>query len=993
MKSVDTTETADWLNVFENLFNASCAVFEDGKPSVWDYSNPDNFTSLWKTLEDGRVQKASCVLIIWSKTPSDESLLPVNTSEHISPLHWAACAAKTSSQIRVCILDLNPSAHRGEYLYEHYLTCDKSRLPWLRVVQAAHLFGEEQTSGEFHADVGPVEIEAVKKRLFPQLAPRRNLIRAGHFVDRIREELTSPKNPENRHAIANIIGPVILLGSRFNERLFDDSRSYYIKNNQVTNYQPHQTKIDHRRPLHSILRVSQLAPELANASTFVERVRKELGEVLPKNYKLRITFVDDQWSHGWYEWIKSMFPSETAFTICPDPYFLLNRIESALSKRAQAKDARFRLDLSPPMKSSGDYLDILLLDLRLFSGDLQGEEEFYGKLEHLCARFSGQLGANKAGSASRLTLLANLTALTDFSLPIVLFSSTTSRETISQLAHHRNVLTSFTKPPFLSATIAQSIPALHERFARTFFEAIRWCDLRLKCQELLALNEGDVSESTSKQPSRRTRLHIELFIDETLRTSSAAFEVGGVFAVFDSLQDADEFDDLAVSNGLRYFNGSLFFPHSPTHKILVKGEDTGAKELADAAKSFSKPLNLGFVQLRLGETRKGSETKDIQDDNQFHILLSALIELFLAESLREISHHYQTDMRNVSVSVYVATRMSETKETGNHTYQRNIEIHSFRDGNMIRSFGGRDAFPIVHSILRRHGLTDIKVERAVGICLPYEGERKSEIDRTVSRTDKQVFDFDPARDVEPLNEIKLPWFACGVVLRVPVTGQGSGSVPEFFFVAVPGIQDDVFCHKVQCQSVDLQTLRRGDYICLEVKDKYSQKRGRWELVGESVRQVAKSDYLSWYSKTFKVSEAFLDGRSVADFRPDYRALHYVADQIMRSGCANFSESLKQATFVGQFDENYEIPLQLSVEASRRLDQGYLGDALKMFSFDVLPQRSYQRPTARILIGKRIAAALGKCSAEQLAAALPTRSNANSYNRRNLWKAIPPPAGS
>ena len=36
MKSVDTTETADWLNVFENLFNASCGVFEDGKPSVWE---------------------------------------------------------------------------------------------------------------------------------------------------------------------------------------------------------------------------------------------------------------------------------------------------------------------------------------------------------------------------------------------------------------------------------------------------------------------------------------------------------------------------------------------------------------------------------------------------------------------------------------------------------------------------------------------------------------------------------------------------------------------------------------------------------------------------------------------------------------------------------------------------------------------------------------------------------------------------------------------
>ncbi len=212
MKSVEPIETADWLGVFENIFNAAHGVFEDGKVSVWDYSNPDGFTSLWKALEDGCVQKASRVLIIWSKTPVDESLFPVNTSEHVSPLHWAACAAKASSQIQVCILDLNPAAHRSQYLYEHYLTCDKSRLSWLRVVQAAHFFGEEQSSGEFRADASLVEIEVVKKRLFPQLAPKRNLTRAGHFVDRIREELTSPKNAENRHAISNIIGSMILRG-------------------------------------------------------------------------------------------------------------------------------------------------------------------------------------------------------------------------------------------------------------------------------------------------------------------------------------------------------------------------------------------------------------------------------------------------------------------------------------------------------------------------------------------------------------------------------------------------------------------------------------------------------------------------------------------------------------------------------------------------------------------------------------------------------------
>src|SRR5438132_9337974 len=68
--------------------------FEDCKIAIWDYSNPEHFNSLWNSLEDGSIQNAGEVLIVWSKTSLDESLLPVNTTGHVSPLHWVACVAE-----------------------------------------------------------------------------------------------------------------------------------------------------------------------------------------------------------------------------------------------------------------------------------------------------------------------------------------------------------------------------------------------------------------------------------------------------------------------------------------------------------------------------------------------------------------------------------------------------------------------------------------------------------------------------------------------------------------------------------------------------------------------------------------------------------------------------------------------------------------------------------------------------------------------------------
>jgi hypothetical protein len=78
------------LSILAAAFNGNGLAhgrFDNCKVAIWDYSNPEHFNILWKSLENGDVKNMSRVLVIWTKTPTDESLIPVNTVDHASPLH------------------------------------------------------------------------------------------------------------------------------------------------------------------------------------------------------------------------------------------------------------------------------------------------------------------------------------------------------------------------------------------------------------------------------------------------------------------------------------------------------------------------------------------------------------------------------------------------------------------------------------------------------------------------------------------------------------------------------------------------------------------------------------------------------------------------------------------------------------------------------------------------------------------------------------------
>jgi hypothetical protein len=191
-------------------------------------------------------------------------------------------------------------------------------------------------------------------------------------------------------------------------------------------------------------------------------------------------------------------------------------------------DARFELRLTDGPE---DCSEILLLDLRLFRRGSHDERMFIGNVAKLAQRFAtadtwsgftqSELSRAIAWSTGKheeiddttlVTLLPRVLAQTDFSLPIILFSSTGRRDIVAELDESTNILTHFSKP-FL---LRQSSPDIAERAEDSFAAAIE-CARRLVLARSLC--QRIVHAAKKNQPVERragaSLRHFEIYIDES----------------------------------------------------------------------------------------------------------------------------------------------------------------------------------------------------------------------------------------------------------------------------------------------------------------------------------------------------------------------------------------------------------------------------------------------------------------------------------------------
>lgn len=489
------------------------------------YSFSCDGASLWR--DDGSLG-AKTLVVIWDGLPQYDASAGVNLGIHLNPLTWAICALKSQNVRNVVVVDPWPKQNQKiGTLYRTLASFQPELLPWLRVVALqdfgrilVHLFQEGESCPASDSQ------EPNRDEMFEILSAQ------------IREELTRESSRNDRHAIQNIIGPMVLLGSD------------YLATKGVAEG--------------ALLRVFEATGLLPKELTDGAQPSNKINEESWGNQPLRLLLVDDQADCGWTDWVRAILPvsNPSLVTLQPDdvitsPDAVLDRLMVEWGLMGDAKDKRFALQLTASAggKDPADRQPVLLLDLRLHSmRSAENEAAFIKKLLPLCERFKSDgkaepfawpgFSAQEIQSVQQwcehpkretpehlvaLSLLPRLIALLDVSQPIIIFSSTGQRSLIEKFKPYGNIITDFEKPRFFGRDARNVIAETHAKFAASVERAVKLAVTRRLSQQM-TLNVGMADAALAgcalKNAGSNSEWSAVLYIDES--GSARELTLGGI---------------------------------------------------------------------------------------------------------------------------------------------------------------------------------------------------------------------------------------------------------------------------------------------------------------------------------------------------------------------------------------------------------------------------------------------------------------------------------
>lgn len=629
---------------------------------VFDYAT--DFDELW------RMELSSDnVVVLYARTPGDGRVSPVNTAQFLSPLIWALCAKSAGKVRRVAILYDASARHSALSGLHHYFDLlRQDALPWLRVAQSRDLrFDDVVRFLGFDVDI-------------PDEAAARDTVAT--LLDALRQRLTDSSAPDDRHAISNLVGPFLLLG-RQPTSVGDASNA----------------EADH---IAALLRVL-----IACGLSKVDAATTPVAEPVQLSFPLgtRLFILDDQWRHGWGEWVCSQVAgvgfepprvigdgwtcissasSQTAVFASADPSVLLGSpmAPGPLRLTAGKRDKRFELSVG----GDGNTTDVLLLDIRLFAGGGPSERSWTNSLIELCRLFEGEgyawpgfrkdeldeiqawavendPGQPQAASVATRArgLIGRLVALTDLSLPIVLFSSTADADYLEQFRDYGNVITTFHKP----RTFGPSADDDRDYFATILRIALGQASVLINARSLVRLvqkwaREGRAKavelEATAGAPDDRWT-YAEVYVDESGTGGGNITKAGGYIVLY---KDTDA-HPLQYSSSLstRWGVGrenpfvSTGFRPKATAIQYSQRDDAYRQAFVDVA-GTAQTTNAGLAACVVQGTHVDNAQTSLAPDPGYRTLAATLVEFFLYDWLPALSLCWTRTLR---AGVFLGTRI------------------------------------------------------------------------------------------------------------------------------------------------------------------------------------------------------------------------------------------------------------------------------------------------------------------------------------------------
>jgi len=704
---------------------------------VWSYEH--DFDVLWLPQQNTVDSFNRRQIILWARTPPG-NCYPVNTDVFVSPLVWAVCSASRNPALKthgVTIIDLSPEVHTNDPLIDQIRAFRQASIPWLTFLQWHELVVEDVDSLRdvvLSTTRGGSHVQPSDDRAFDQLRQT------------LRFQLTDPSSRDERHAVSNLIGPMILLGRA------PTLGSYQEKTNGAR-------PADHLSAFKTILEVCGLIPK-SDAAPLISAKEPGNSRPLCSLSNAKIILLDDQWHQGWGEWVcqtlgleylpgptpsprpqKVTTDGSVEVFVASDPEWLIERLTLPDSET----DKRLTLSLLDPQDGKDE---ILLLDLRLFSGQRDREASFVGKLIPLCSRFTRRLHAWQPFEPPELTnvqswcadpnnldgkpvsegsdsiarsLLGRLIALTDFSLPILLFSSTGDRDMVKLLEPYGNIISSFSKPRTFSAS--QTFQA--DDIVCRFLGALESCERISNARQFLRVVAATADEVratakhllTTPQTGDHSWSHADLYIDESGDPDKPVDHVGGCAVIYSDAESSPNqvFQALRDSKLIWGASREETDPRGTlTKAALVKNNAELDLRMKNTVATVGALCPIVGCVLRIPQ-----EFEPVRlpggPDLRYRQVASTLIEFFLYDWLPIIA---EAAHRSFTVGIFVATRMWNTdlRTLIEAQWTYGCELQAFRKPR------GKDPGPPNADLVCLHDIPLVE-QRHVGFLPPPNKER------------------------------------------------------------------------------------------------------------------------------------------------------------------------------------------------------------------------------------------------------------------------------
>lgn len=670
---------------------------------VVDYRDKDNFSDLWlRSLESGKLtvsgedidltDLSKSILVIGNDPPDGifddklPSLKGINFRSHFTATSWLAAwkvkFSPTQKEIdengaieacsRFAVIDPRPVgtatgvAQALQTIFAARDAADRPLVPGATILNAPSL-------------------SDICQWLKPAKPENRTVSRdASHLRDLLKStiwnELTSKS--EQHHAISNILGPVILSGK----------------------YAPIPPVADHKTLLRSLLAACGLVSWQDQKADDKTNEQSEPGD------QLSILLLDDQAIQGWEDWVRECLPGAAAgLQTALDPTILVETIRNALSDdngNLVHKDARFRLEL-PGLDGAATH-PVLLLDLRLFSGNEAAEREFLKiKLLPLVNHFTDKPDLAWPGFSSNaplfqrakyavetgtlkpdtdehhevLTWLPRVVALADMSLPIILFSSTGRRDLVEPFKPYGNIITSFEKPRLRElATTGSASGDIRNATITALLDAVTRARAWLTSRSLGSwISTEDVSELHSARERFRQKRHFEIFHDESSEVEKRYFRVSSLLAGFDDVNQANVYNSQFP---IKFYGRDC----EPKRTVGETEEDRWMSKIAPAL--GAEVAALFSVCARDRNVALAGEAESIFDSNGLDNINWDLLALLWECLLMDVLPALLPEEGDVSIGLYGATRLRPVQLRATELADAVVEANEFV--NELRERWGLD---------------------------------------------------------------------------------------------------------------------------------------------------------------------------------------------------------------------------------------------------------------------------------------------------------------